>query len=193
MRFVVVGVGADILVELLVAARVLQDLEKCLIGVIARRIGTGGDHRGAQADGILHTDRDGSAFIDISFQVNAAVGNKQQYEQQDPEGHDGIKTETFVFHKAFSFGGPHSWAVRDLQRVRFHYSAGMRRMSTVLQMLLRRKSACGAGGEHKIVACDAEEHQGAHGLAAGHKAAEHQQKGCFNGNLLGNGFSDSGS
>ena len=76
MRFVVVGVGADILVELLVAARVLQDLEKCLIGVIARRIGTGGDHRGAQADGIFHTDRDGSAFIDVSFQVNAAVGNE---------------------------------------------------------------------------------------------------------------------
>ena len=54
-------------------------------------------------------------------------------------------------------------------------------MSTVLQMLLRRKSAYGAGGKHKIVACNAEEHQGAHGLAAGHKAAEHQQKGCFNG------------
>ena len=43
MRFVVVGVGADILVELLVTARVLQDLEKCLISIIARRIGTGGD------------------------------------------------------------------------------------------------------------------------------------------------------
>ena len=132
MRFVVVGVGVDILVELLVAARVLQDLEKCLISIIARRIGTGGDHRGAQADGIFHADGDRSAFIDVSFQVNAAVGNEQQHEQHDPEGHDGIKTETFVFHKAFSFGGPHSWAARDLQRVRFHYSAGMRRMSTVL-------------------------------------------------------------
>lgn len=76
MRFVVVGVGAGVLVELLVAARVLQDLEKCLIGVIARRIGVGGNHRWAQADSILHTDRDGSAFIDISFQVNAAVGNE---------------------------------------------------------------------------------------------------------------------
>ena len=76
MRFVVVGVGADILVELLVTARVLQDLEKCLISIIARRIGTGGDHRGAQADGILHADGDRSAFIDVSFQVNAAVGNE---------------------------------------------------------------------------------------------------------------------
>ena len=146
MRFVVVGVGAGILTEFLVAARVLQDLEKRLISIIARRISTGGDHRGAQADGILHADGDRSAFIDVGFQVNAAVGNEQQHEQHDPEGHDGIKTETFVFHKAFSFGGPHSWAARDLQRVRFHYSAGTRRMSTVLQMLLRRKSACGAGG-----------------------------------------------
>ena len=76
MRFVVVGVGEDILAEFLVAARVLQDLEKCLISIIARRIGAGGDHRGAQADGILHADGDRSAFIDVSFQVNAAVGNE---------------------------------------------------------------------------------------------------------------------
>ena len=67
MRFVVVGVGAGILTEFLVAARVLQDLEKRLISIIARRISTGGDHRGAQADGILHADGDRSAFIDVGF------------------------------------------------------------------------------------------------------------------------------
>ena len=76
MRFVVVGVGAGILAEFLVAARVLQDPEKSLIGVITSRIGAGGDHRGAQADGIFHADGDGSAFIDVGFQVNAAVGNE---------------------------------------------------------------------------------------------------------------------
>ena len=46
-------------------------------------------------------------------------------------------------------------------------------------MLLCEQGSHSAEAEHEVIAGDAEEHQGAHGFAAGHEAAEHQKKGRF--------------
>ena len=52
-------------------------------------------------------------------------------------------------------------------------------------MLLGEEGGHGGKAEDEVVAGDAEEHQGAHGLAAGHEGAEDEEKGCLDGTHTG--------
>lgn len=79
MGLIIVGIRPGVLAELFIAADILQEIRKHLVGVIPGGIGISNDFRRAQADSILHADGDSGALIDISLQVDAAVGDEQQH------------------------------------------------------------------------------------------------------------------
>lgn len=84
MGFFVMGIGDSVLIELLVAAGVLQNVGKLLVDRIRAVVcgeEPGRDLGLAQEDSVLNAGRDGRTLGDAGLQVDPSAGNEQKDKQ----------------------------------------------------------------------------------------------------------------